>query len=64
MERWRREYNQIRLTVSDEEALDKYMRCTLGILSQSRAGRVIETILSPEKVHDISELMTICNFSY
>jgi 2-methylcitrate dehydratase PrpD len=51
------------IIVSDEEVMDKYMKCALRVLSQSRAERIAETILSLDKVQDISELMTLCTFS-
>jgi hypothetical protein len=50
------------LIVSDEEVMDKYMKCALRVLSQSRAEQVAEIILSLEKVPDISELTTLCTF--
>lgn len=46
--------------VSDEEVMDKYMKCALRVLSRSRAEQVAETVLSLEKVQDISELMSLC----
>jgi 2-methylcitrate dehydratase PrpD len=50
------------IIVSDEEVMDKYMKCaTLG-LSKSRSERIAETVLSLEKVKDISELMTLLTF--
>jgi len=50
------------LMVSDEEVMDKYMKCASRVLSQSRAEQVAETILSLEKVQDISELITLLTF--
>ena len=50
------------IIVSDEEVMDKYMKCALRVLSQSRAEQVAETVLSLEKVQDISELMTLLTF--
>ncbi len=50
------------IILSDEEVMDKYMKCALRALSQSRAEQVAETVLSLEKVQDISELMTLCTF--
>jgi 2-methylcitrate dehydratase PrpD len=48
--------------VSDEEVMDKYMKCALRVLSRSRAEQVAEAVLSLEKVQDISELMTLLTF--
>ena len=50
------------LIVSDEEVMDKYMKCASRVLSQSRAEHIAETVLSLEKVQDISELMTFLTF--
>ena len=50
------------IIVSDEEVMDKYMKCASRVLSQSRAEQVAETVLSLEKVQDISELMTLLTF--
>ncbi len=50
------------IIVSDEEVMDKYMKCALRVLSQSRAEQIAETVLSLEKVQDISELMTLLTF--
>jgi 2-methylcitrate dehydratase PrpD len=50
------------LIVSDEEVMDKYMKCASRVLSQSRAEHVAETVLSLDKVQDISELMTLLTF--
>jgi 2-methylcitrate dehydratase PrpD len=50
------------LMVSDEEVMDKYMKCASRVLSQSRAEHVAETVLSLDKVQDISELMTLLTF--
>jgi 2-methylcitrate dehydratase PrpD len=50
------------IIVSDEEVMDKYMKCALRVLSQSRAEQIAKTVLSLEKVPDISELMTLCTF--
>ncbi len=50
------------IIVSDEEVMDKYMKCALQVLSQSRAEQVAETVLSLEKVQNISELMTLLTF--
>lgn len=50
------------IVISDEEVMDKYMKCALQVLSRSRAEQVAETILSLENVKDISELMTLCTF--
>jgi len=50
------------IIISDEEVMDKYMKCALRVLSQSRAEQIAKTILSLEKVQDISELMTLCTF--
>jgi 2-methylcitrate dehydratase PrpD len=50
------------IIVSDEEVIDKYMKCALRVLSRSRAEQVAGIILSLEKVEDISELMTLCTF--
>ena len=44
------------IIISDEEIMNKYMRCALQVLSQSRAEQIAEIVLSLEKVHDISEL--------
>lgn len=38
------------------------MKCALRVLSQSRAEQVAETLLSLEKVEDISELMALLTF--
>ena len=62
------EYNKVcpkptdPVIVSDEEVMDKYMKCALRVLSQSRAEQVAETVLSLEKMPDISELMTLLTF--
>jgi 2-methylcitrate dehydratase PrpD len=48
--------------VSDEEVLNKYMKCTLPVLSRNRAEQIAEKILTLEKVSDISDLMTLCTF--
>jgi 2-methylcitrate dehydratase len=48
--------------VSDEEVMDKYIKCASRVLSQSRAEHIAETVLSLEKVQDISELMTLLTF--
>jgi 2-methylcitrate dehydratase PrpD len=50
------------IIVSDEQVMDKYMKCALRVLSQSRAEQIAEIVLSLEKVEDISELMTLCTF--
>jgi 2-methylcitrate dehydratase PrpD len=50
------------IIVSDEEVMDKYMKCALRVLSRSRAEQVAENVLSLEKVRDISELMTLLTF--
>jgi len=50
------------IIVSDEEVMDKYMKCASRVLSQSRAEQVAKTVLSLEKVQDISELMTLLTF--
>ena len=50
------------IIVSDEEVMDKYMKCSLQVLSKSRAKQVAKTVLSLEKVHDISKLMTLLTF--
>lgn len=50
------------ILISDEEVMDKYMKCVLRVVSQSRAAQVAETILSLDKVQDISELMTLVTF--
>lgn len=50
------------LMVSDEEVMDKYMKCASRVLSQSRAEHVAETMLSLDKVQDISELMALLTF--
>ena len=50
------------IILSDEEVVDKYMRCVLPVLSQTRAEQVAEIVLSLEKVQDISELMTLLTF--
>jgi 2-methylcitrate dehydratase PrpD len=50
------------IIVSDEEVMDKYMKCALRVLSRNRAEQVADIILSLEKVLDISELMTLCTF--
>jgi len=53
------------IIVSDEEVVDRYMKCALRVLCQSRAEQVGETVLSLEKVQDISdisELMTLLTF--
>jgi 2-methylcitrate dehydratase PrpD len=51
------------INVSDEEVMDKYMKCALKVLSHDRAAQIAEIILALEKVQDISELMTLCTFS-
>jgi hypothetical protein len=50
------------IIVSDEEVMDKYMKCALRVLSRNRAEQIAEIILTLEKVQDISELMTLCTF--
>jgi 2-methylcitrate dehydratase PrpD len=50
------------IIVTDDEVMDKYMKCALRVLSRSRAEQIAEIILSLEKVEDISELMTLCTF--
>jgi 2-methylcitrate dehydratase PrpD len=50
------------IILSDEEVMDKYMKCALRVLSRNRAEQIAETILSLEKVQDISELMSLCTF--
>jgi hypothetical protein len=50
------------IIVSDEEVIDKYMKCALRVLPRSQAERVAKAVLSLEKVQDISELMTLCTF--
>ncbi|TAK34611.1 MAG: MmgE/PrpD family protein [Chloroflexota bacterium] len=47
---------------TDAEVVNKYMRSTQGLLSQERAERVAEIVLSLEKVEDITELMTLLTF--
>lgn len=49
--------------VSDEEVMDKFMKCALRVLSRDRAEQIAEMMLSLEKVQDISELMTLCTFT-
>ena len=43
------------IIVSDEEVVDKYMKCALRVLCQSRAEQVAETAISLENVQDISD---------
>ena len=48
--------------ISDEEVMDKYMKCATTVLSRSRAEQIAEKIMSLEKVVDISELMSWLTF--
>lgn len=50
------------IVLSDADVLDKYMRCALRVLSPSRAEQIAESVLSLEKVRDISGLMTLLTF--
>ena len=50
------------IIVSDEEVMDKYMKCASRVLTRGQAGQIAETILSLDKVPDISDLMTLCTF--
>jgi len=50
------------IIVTDEEVMDKYMKCATSVLSKNRAVQVAETIMSLEKVKDISEFMTLLTF--
>jgi len=50
------------IIVSDEEVMDKYMKCALRVLSRNRAEQVAEIMFSLEKLQDISELMALCTF--
>lgn len=50
------------INVSDEEIMDKYMKCALRVLSKSRAEQIAEIILSLDKEQDISNLMGLCTF--
>jgi len=52
------------IVVSDEEVMDKYMKCATRVLSRSRAEQIAEKITSLEKVADISELMSWLTFPY
>jgi 2-methylcitrate dehydratase PrpD len=62
------EYNKVcpkptdPIILSDEEVMDKYMKCALRVVSRSRAEQIAKTVLSLEKVPDISELMTLLTF--
>jgi 2-methylcitrate dehydratase PrpD len=50
------------IIITDDEVMDKYMKCAKTVLSHSRAEQIAETIMSLEKVKDISELMTWLTF--
>ena len=48
--------------VSDEEVMEKFMKCVLPVYSKERAEHIAEIMMSLEKVEDISELMTLCTY--
>jgi 2-methylcitrate dehydratase PrpD len=50
------------IIVSDEEVMEKYMKCALRVLSRNRAEQIAKIILALEKVEDISDLMSLLTF--
>jgi 2-methylcitrate dehydratase PrpD len=48
--------------VSDDEVMDKYMKCVQPVLRESRAEEIAGLVRSLEKVQDISELMSLCTY--
>jgi hypothetical protein len=50
------------IIISDEEVVDKYMKCATRVVSRGRAEQIAEKIMSLDKVNDISELMNWLTF--
>jgi len=50
------------IKLSDEQIMDKYMDCTLRVLSRNQANQVAEMVLALEDVKDVSELVKTLTF--